>query len=231
VTITALPDDVLLKIFKIFIHEIEFRFPPSEDWPTLVHVCRRWRNLAFKFPRHLHLELPYEHYKRSVKEMLDIWPELPICIHDLGQWKADRANVVDALRLNHRVSRIRLEDTPDSVWETFAPLMEHPFPTLIQLWAQPSNAKHVTSSFLGGSTPSLRDLRLDGVSFPALPQLLLSSTNLIRLWHENIPDSGYISPEALFTCLPALTRLESLTLTFTAEVTLFSHLFYVRLSM
>jgi hypothetical protein len=34
---------------------------------------------------------------------------------------------------------------------------------------------------------------LVGVPFPALPELLLSATNLVRLCYDDIPRSGYIS--------------------------------------
>ena len=69
-------------------------------------------------------------------------------------------------------------------------------------------------SFLGGSAPHLRFLGLMSFPFPGIPKLLLSATHLvqIRLW--NIPHSGYISPEAMATCLSALTSLEFLQLNF-----------------
>ena len=218
VTIGTLPDDVLLKIFKFFVNETYFYYMTSEEWRMLVHVCRRWRNLAFTSPRHLNLQLLFRPPKRSVKRMLDIWPELPIYIDAFERsTKEVRDNVVAALRLNHRVSGIRLEDTSDSAWETFSPLMKHPFPALTYLLVQQSyhsTKNAISRSFLGGSTPSLQELYLDRVPFPALPNLLLSATNLLRLWHDNIPRSGYISPQAMVTGLSALTRLESLSLTF-----------------
>ena len=67
-------------------------------------------------------------------------------------------------------------------------------------------------SFLGGSAPRLRHFYLDGVSFPGLPKLLLSTTHLVRLSLHNIPHSGFISPEAMATCLSMLTYLKSLHL-------------------
>jgi len=153
-----------------------------------------------------------------MKRMLDIWPELPIYIYTRGfSTKAVRDNVAAALRLNHRVSRIHLEDTPDSAWETYGPLMNHPFPALTDCFVQQSyhsTKNGISCSFLGGSAPSLQDLHLDRVPFPALPKLLLSATNLVGLWYDNTPRSGYISPQAMVTGLSALTRLESLSLTF-----------------
>jgi hypothetical protein len=153
--------------------------------------------------------------------MMNIWPELPIYIYDFDYpSKEARNNVVAALKLNHRVSGIYLEKTSESAWEAFAPLMQHPFPILTHLWVQPylylPVENTISRSFLGGSAPSLRDLVLIGVPFSALPELLLSTTNLVRLWYDNIPRSGYILPQAMVTGLSALTRLESLSLTFSS---------------
>jgi len=212
----TLPDDILLKVFKFLVDETEYDFYPSEEWHTLVHVCRRWRNLAFTSPRHLNLVLLCQSPYRSAKEMLDVWPELPIYIHDFGHsQKEARDDLVAALRLNHRVSGIRFVYTSGSGWETFAPLMQLSFPALTHLWLQPIFSEPVISrSFLGGSAPSLRVLVLIRIPFPPLVEILLSATNLVRVRYENIPRSGYISPQAMITGLSALTQLESLSLTF-----------------
>jgi hypothetical protein len=57
-------------------------------------------------------------------------------------------------------------------------------------------------------------LELFFIPFPGLPKLLLSATRLTDLRLFNISDSGYISPEAMISCLSALTRLETLILEF-----------------
>ena len=70
------------------------------------------------------------------------------------------------------------------------------------------------NSFLGGSAPRLLTLRLCSTLFPALGKLLSSASDLVELSLWNIPHSGYISPNAMVTCLSTLTRLESLYLGF-----------------
>ena len=126
----------------------------------------------------------------------------------------ERDDCIAALRLNDRVSVIHFRGTAFSSWETFAPLMYQPFPALthfsayLELLVSP-----ICPSFLGGSTPSLQVLDLVGVPFPALPQLLLSATNLVHLSYNDVPSSGYISPQAMVTSLSALTRLEYFSLT------------------
>jgi hypothetical protein len=54
--------------------------------------------------------------------------------------------------------------------------------------------------FLGGSS-HLRSVSLSGISFPELPKILSSCTNLVSLGLSAIPYTGYISPEAIFTAL------------------------------
>jgi hypothetical protein len=67
-------------------------------------------------------------------------------------------------------------------------------------------------SFLGGSAPCLRSLRLDGIPFPGLPKLLLSSHDLVDIHLWDIPSSAYISSAELATCLSPMKHLESLNI-------------------
>jgi hypothetical protein len=152
-----------------------------------------------------------------LEKLLDIWPELPIFIDAaifLDESQEMRGDVVRALGLNHRVSGIRIENISDLGWEMMAPLMLHSFPTLTRLWFDSYYpfATAIPRSFLGGSAPFLQDLHLSRIPFQALPELLLSSTNLVRLSYDDVPPSGYISPQEMATGLSALTRLESLSL-------------------
>jgi hypothetical protein len=72
----------------------------------------------------------------------------------------------------------------------------------------------VPDSFLGGSTPRLEVLTLCGIPFPGLPKLLLSATHLVYLRLDDIPHSGYFSPDGMIAALSTLTSLEHLFLQF-----------------
>jgi hypothetical protein len=72
----------------------------------------------------------------------------------------------------------------------------------------------VPALFLGESAPRLHTPFLDWIPFPGLPKLLLSTTHLVRLDLRRVPHSGYISPEAMVTCLAASIRLEILVIKF-----------------
>ena len=226
-TIGALPDDILLEIFDFYAEGLEEDFE-YDWWHTLAHVCRRWRNVVFVSPRRLVLQLLCTP-GRSVREMLDTWPELPIVIEHDGdqdningdQDDPDRTvgetdNVVDALKLNDRVSVIRLWNVSSPELEEFVTAMQDPFTTLInlELWSHDRLVPVISDSFLGGSAPRLQSISLNGIPFPTLPNLLLSATDLVTLSLLDIPHSGYISPEAMVTCLSALSRLNLLSLRF-----------------
>jgi len=153
--------------------------------------------------------------------MLDIWPELPIYIHAISHLVGvETDDFLSAFGLNHRVSGIHLDGISGPRWEQqIAPLMQQPFPALTHLRVKPCHLirKPISRSILGGSAPRLQDLRLWNVPFPALPELLSSATDLVCLSYDGIPSSGYIPPQAMVTALSALTRLESLSLTFRLE--------------
>ncbi|KAI0290802.1 hypothetical protein BC826DRAFT_970264 [Russula brevipes] len=210
--IDILPDDVLLEIFNVYTNE------NPHGWPTLVHVCRRWRSVVFASTHRLNLQLRCT-YKTPVRKMLDIWPALPIIIQDRGGgfWQGDGVgNIVTALGHPDRVCRIDLWNVPKSDLNQFAAEMKEPFPelTVLILGAMGTNTVPVLpDSFLGGSAPRLQSLCFSGIPFPGIPKLL-SSGDLVDLRLFDIPHSGYISPEAMVTGLSALTRLERLSITF-----------------
>jgi len=133
-TIEALPDDVLLETFELYldkenVDEIDYDHN-YDGWQTLVHVCRRWRCIVFASPRRLDLKL-YCTRQRSVNsKTLDIWPALPIVIYaeDVDS-EEDVTNVISVLRHHNRVCKIYHynEEVQDSFLEEFAAIDE-PFP-------------------------------------------------------------------------------------------------------
>ena len=221
VTIHDLPDDVLLAIFDFYVVPYQdlglfvVGFNPGgtkkkvEWWQLLVHVCRRWRGLVFGSPRRLNLQLFYEPRTSASRSL--VWPALPLIIKgDVFDESVD--NVIAELKHSNRVSQIYLRSFTNSVWTA----MQVPFPELEFLYLKYENLMTpvLPDSFLGGSAPRLRYLSLTSISFPGLPKLLLSATHLVCLYLNDIARSGYISPEAMATCLSTLTGLEMLQLLF-----------------
>ena len=208
-TISVLPDDALLEIFKFYVDQ-SYR---EDAWHTLVHVCRKWRYLVFGSPRWLHLKLRCTN-RSPVKKMLDVWPRLPIFV-DASFTDPFLSNVIAALEEHDRVRRINIQGITYSQLKNCA-VLEKPFPELTDLML--ISYKHdmplISASFLGGFTPRLQSLELAGVQFPALGKLLLSATGLVTLHLTNIPNLEDILPDAMATYLSALTRLQKLFLYF-----------------
>ncbi|KAH9164805.1 hypothetical protein EDB89DRAFT_2015160 [Lactarius sanguifluus] len=79
-------------------------------------------------------------------------------------------------------------------------LMQKPFPALtnLRLWSADlgMTVPIISQGFLSEST-RLQKIILGSISFLTLPKLLLSCGDLVSLRLMEIPNSGYISPEAM----------------------------------
>ena len=220
-TFDTLPDDVLLDIFDFD------RLTPSGyswehpwQWLRLVHVCKRWRQLIFSSPRRLKLGI-FCSNGTPVKEILKVWPELPIVMHYGGFPESkppspeDEENLVTALREPDRISELWLTIT-GSLSDQLLTEMRKAMPLLesLRLMAQGMHELLLPDKFLGASAPHLSDISLYGIAFPMLPKLLVSSGDLTSLELCDIPMSGNISPKAIVLGLSAMTQLKSLSLNF-----------------
>jgi hypothetical protein len=221
VTIDILPEDVLLEIFDHYVDPTR-KYDGIEAWCTLVHVCQKWRNVVLESPLRLNLRIRC-HPTTPVREKLDIWPALPIVLAQYDEvWrpKWGVVNVAAALEQNNRICQINLCGVLTSQMEEILSEMHKPFPVLTHLDLEREDEPLETlidpDLFLGGSAPRLRFLRLASIQFkfPGLPKLLFSATHLTDLRLFNISAIGCIPPEAMVSCLSALTRLETLILEF-----------------
>ena len=215
--IDILPDDVLLDIFDFYM-DMCIR-THTKAWQTLVHVCRRWRSLVLGSPRRLNLRLYCT--PKTPTNTLNVWPALPlrVVVESRGAIPsdADLDNVIAAFGQSNRVHRVELSLLHRQLGRILA-AMQAPFPELTQMklcqYLLLSDDVTIPDSFLGGSAPRLQSFHLSGISFPGFPKLLLSASHLVDIQLTNIPHSGYISPEVIVALLSALSRLETLSLTF-----------------
>ena len=215
-----LPDDVLLVIFDFCVVRDSGTGSitlPGMAWVLLAHVCRRWRSVVFESPCRLNMQLVCIE-KTPARDTLDIWPPLPLQIWNRGSPIENVDNIIAVLERSDRVCYISLMNSGRSDLEKLLAAMQVPFLELTRLllWSVDETVSALPDSFLGGSAPRLEDLFLDFLPFPGLPKLLLSATHLIHLRLDDIPHSGYFSPEAIVTALSALTHLETLWLRFTS---------------
>lgn len=216
-TVDILPDDVLVYLFRLC---LGLYGPSRRDvgWRKLARVCQRWRNLVFGSPLHLDVKLPCT-ARTSLRATLDVWPTLPISIKQnlcssLSQ--VERKNILAILELHQRVCEIDLTDVSNELLDQVGQVMQKPFPILTKLLLESSSPTSLVlpDSFLGGSAPRLRVLELEHIPFPALPNLLMSTTGLRHLYLSSIPLSSYVSSQVMVTCLSQMTRLEKLVIGF-----------------
>jgi len=187
-------------------------------WNTLVHVCRRWRQLIFASPRSLRLTLVCNP-RTPVGKLLDIWPPFPISVrHDAQDLNGKNENTIATLKLRDRVCEISINSRTGSVLKRLTAEMLESFPALASLslgyGGFIESAPVLPASLLGGFAPSLQTIVLSRVEFRALPTLLLSTAQLTSLQLWKTPLSGYISPVAMVTCLAELPNLEDLRIEF-----------------
>jgi hypothetical protein len=111
ITITKLPEDVLIKIFDIYVIEGSHLREKQriEKWITLAHVCRLWRSVVFQSPRRLNLRLLCGP-NTPARDTLDIWPPLPLIIRYVGSIShrepSSVDNIIAALERDDRVCQI-----------------------------------------------------------------------------------------------------------------------------
>jgi hypothetical protein len=180
-------------------------------------VCRRWRGVVFGSPRRLNLRLVCTS-KTPARDTLDVWPALPLLVQDRHFQTDGVDSVVAVLERSDRVNNIELYANSSPPVEEVLAAMQGPFPELtelqLRLQGKTGTVRALPDSFLGGSAPRLRLLRLENTPFPGLPKLLLSATHLVHIFLWSVPHSGYFSPEAMVTALSTLTSLQLFWLDF-----------------
>jgi hypothetical protein len=126
VTIDILPDDILLCIFNVYVNGYYYYSGKREEWRTLVHVSRRWRTLVFGSPHHLNVQL-FCSICTPTPAKLDIWPALPIVVHQHKPREQKLNNLIAAIKHNDRVCKIDFR-LPFDIWrlEEIVSVMEVP---------------------------------------------------------------------------------------------------------
>lgn len=222
-TIDNLPEEILLEVFDFYRLEAMGRSRGGRPWKwhRLTHVCQRWRYVVSISPRRLRLQITCKS-GAPIEPILDTWPTLPIVVRYKGSRKPKRLpnNIVAAFRHPDRICDIDIGVT-SSVLESMVDATQRPFPLLerVHITSNDLTGESVLPSpgnFMGGSTPRLQNVYLDGIvfPFPELRQLLLSSNHLVEIRLCNITDAGYFSPHALVSGLSALARLKRLEIHF-----------------
>jgi hypothetical protein len=216
-SISMLLDDFLLEIFELCRKDSNFDWFKVWGQNGLVHVCRRWRQLIFGSPRRLDIRLPCTH-GTPVRKNLGSWPPIPITIfyrEECGLTPDDKDSILAALEHPDRVCQVYLSPASPQL-EEVAVVMQQSFPALTHLTLEREYALSpaLPSGFLREYAPCLQHLNLVGIAFPSISMFLSSTSNLLDLHLRDIPEEGYISPEAMVACLSTFPRLKSLCINF-----------------
>ena len=209
VMVEKLSDDVLLNIFRHFLHA------SPQFWHTLTHICQKWRRIIFESPLGLRLQLHCT-YGTPVSKALGYWPSFPLVV-DYGAihrppTPEDEDNIMAALERADRVRFISFT-VSRSLLKKLATISK-PFLELEDLVLLSNDNSQFTlpSTFWWGHR--LRTLHSTRVAFTSLPQLLLPSQNLVDIRLDEIPNVGYFSPEEFANALCGMTQLQTLSLHF-----------------
>lgn len=225
--IDVLPDNVLLEIFGFCLCDdtsfSKYSYYRTRIWQTLVHVCQRWRSIIFTSPRQLELYLTCS-YGIPARKNLVFWPvTLPLSLDYSFFFRPttpeDEDNIVAALEYPSRVHSIKI-DAGAPLMKKVVTTMRKSFPSLIRLDLKCHYSRDsfpvIPRKFLGGSVPHLQHLRLEYISTPHLPTLLLSARNLVTLTLDRIPLNGHI-PEGMAGLLATLTSLTTFSISCSVE--------------
>ena len=209
VVIWDLPDKVLLDVFSYFVQV----FP--RNWPTLVHICHKWRRIVFAYEQSLQLRLFCTH-GTPVRTTLACWPRtLPIVVEYGGSPELDPPTLEDendimaALNQPDRVHSISLTITSSLLKKLSA--IKRPFSKLEHLILLSLDNVQLTlpRTFRWGQR--LRRLHSTRIVIPALIRSYYSSMDLQL--HE-VPNPWYLSRNALPDALSRMAQLRSLSLHF-----------------
>ena len=220
VTIQSVSDEVLLNIFRHFLHV------SPRDWPRLVHTCRKWRHIALASQGALRLWLFCTH-GTPVQKNLDCWPTLPIVVQYGGlpmlgpPTPEDEDDIMAALKQSGRVISISLTISLPLLRKLST--IEGVFSELQDLVLLSRDGVPLTMPTAFRWGPRLRRLHSTGITFPALLQPLYSSssTNLMDLQLHDVVLPWQLSPRMLMEVLSKLDQLRSLLLHF--RYTSYSH--------
>ena len=208
-TIEMLSVDVLLEVFRHYLYDTQ------NSWPTLIHVCKSWRQIVLSSPVGLALRL-YCTHGTPVLKTLQYWPPIPLILNYGGSSMLDPPapedddNIVAALQQSDRVRSIKLTVT-GSLLEKLSAISE-PFSELEELVLLSTDNVYLHNDFRWG--PHLLTLHSTRIAIPSFPRLLSPCHGLVDIQLHEITIAGYFSPESFSNALSGMTQLRSLSLHF-----------------
>ena len=221
VAIDKLSEDVLLEMFDAY--RQLFKSNPNyeniwnsrDGWFKLTHVCRSWRCLVHLSPSRLHLHLLLTPRRSSKAIMLRNLPPFPILVdYQRAKWtKREMGLALAAIGHHGRVHGISLERRPCRNMAEIYKALNRPFPDLESLEICSNYGRSsvmIPATFLLGSAPCLRRLKLQQVDPRCLSPLLSTVSGLVELSlsigipPDTLPEESLIADLQRMSCLRRL---------------------------
>jgi F-box-like len=217
ITISTLPDELLLEIFDYCRLDNKSLWNIQRRWYIPLHVCRRWRYVILASASRLDLRLLCTH-GTPVADMLFHSPPLPLIINytiTVQIPPEDKECVLLALQHRDRVRSINFNVLGSGPSELLMSMGED-FPMLedLEFSSQDGTSPVLPLNF---AAPHLRRLDLRGVVFQRGSLLLSSATSLVSLHLEHVPPSAYFPPEYLVAHVSSIPQLEELSIGFVSS--------------
>ena len=223
--IDKLSEDILVEIFDAYrqLYESKTRYEniwnSRNGWFKLTHVCQTWRRLVHLSPSRLHVHLLFTPHRSSKAIMLKDLPPFPILIdYKFAKWtKRELGLALAAIGHHGCVRGISLRGRPFTNSDNIFQALNRPFPDLESLQILSDYGRHnfvmLPATFLLGSAPCLRRLKLQNVDSRCLSPLLSIMTGLaelslsIRIPLDTLPEESLIANLQRMSCLRRLELL------------------------
>ena len=221
VAIDKLSEDILVEIFDAYRQLFESNpnyeniWNSRDGWFKLTHVCRSWRRLVHLSPFRLHVHLLLTPRRSSKAIMLRNLPPFPILVHyQRAKWtKREMGLALAAIGHHGRVRGISLERRPSRDMAEIYKALNRPFPDLETLEICSNyglSSVIIPATFLLGSAPCLRRLKLEHVDPRCLSPLLSTVSGLVELSlligipPDTLPEESFIANLQRMSCLRRL---------------------------
>ena len=232
--IDKLSEDILLEIFDAYrqLYESNPRYENIWNsiygWFKLTHVCRSWRRLVHLSPSRLHVHLLLTPRRSSKAIMLRGLPPFPILVdYRHAKWtKREMGLALTAIGHHGCVRGISLRGKPFRDMAKIFKALNRPFPDLESLQIFSSyghNFVMLPTTFLLGSSPCLRRLKLQDVDPRCLSSLLSSVSGLVELSLSIRVPLNTLPEESLIVNLQRMSCLRHLELVLQCHPTIISN--------
>ena len=213
ITISTLPNELLVEIFDWCRLDDEYGWNHRHRWCKLLQICRRWRyvTLEWKSRLKLRMQVNFANRRTTIPSHLTQIPLIISFKFHARNPAPSKKKLLLALQHPHRVSSVSIDHWCLGDLELRRAL-DNTFPTLdILSLSEDYGCRVLPDNFVA---PHLRALHLQNITISRGSSLLASATNLSSLRLESIPGFDYFPPEYLVECMASMPHLDNVSISF-----------------